>query len=292
MRSNPEECEEGNTNFPGLFRELSWLSGEMFHLVFPILTKVNGKKSWSRYFCRMSALTGTDPTRKVRKILGWSILIMFVLGIYAEATRTAFIDWSDPQVTWINIAKSRLGYSFMIIAFIVIIFLDTVIAIGVLTIFRTRNGFLVTLTAALRLVYVAIKGVALNGLFMAGGLYFGEEYTQESGSQALTNLKSHQYGFSVGLILFGLHLILLARVARLTQCPKWIPWILWSAGLGYVINSLASLLIDDAVTQSVIIGVFIVPMTFSEIVFFLWLWRKGFSGDQTIALSQPSPDPA
>jgi hypothetical protein len=240
----------------------------------------------------MSTLTKIDSTAAARRTLGWSILIMFVMGIYAEATRSTLIDWNDPQVTWNNIEQSRIGFSLVTISFIIIIILDTVIAVGIYVLFRAQGFFLVALTAALRITYVAIKGAALTGLVLAGNIYLGEEHTNGAALRAMELLRSHQHGFGIGLIIFGLHLILLSYVARQTQFPKWMCWMLWLAGLGYIVNSVSSLFFDNQTVQMVVIGIFILPMIFSEVVFFLRLWLRGFSHQELRSSGQPLSDAA
>lgn len=200
---------------------------------------------------------------------------MFVLGIFAETSRTSLIDWSSSQTTWDNIVQARMIYTLTIIAFIVIILLDSAIAIGLFTILKFRNTILAPLMAVLRLVYVAIKAVSLAGMLLAADVYFSGRYGEESASLALTFLKFHDLGFGVGLVVFGIHLLLLAYLARETQFPKWIWLMLGIAGIGYVVNSLSSSLVQDDLIQTIVITIFIVPMTFSEVAFFMWLWFKG-----------------
>ena len=215
-----------------------------------------------------------ESHKKIRRLLGWSIIVMFVLGIFAETTRTSLIDWNDSHTTWNSIVQSRLAYSLMVVAFVAIILLDSVLAGGIFTIFKFRESVVVYLMVTLRFIYVAIKGVSIIGLLLAAGIYFNGHYGEDSASQALAYLRFHDSGFGIGLIVFGFHLLFLAYIARQTQFPKWIWWLLGLAGLGYIANSFSSLLIQKELFQTVIVIIFILPMTFSELAFFLWLWLK------------------
>jgi hypothetical protein len=224
--------------------------------------------------------------------MGWSILLMFVLGVIAETTRTTLINWTDSQATWNSIIHARFAYALAIVAFIVIIILDTFLAIGLFAILRFRQFVVVSLMAALRLIYVAIKGVSLIGLLLAADVYFRNHYGKDLASQALAYLKFHETGFGIGLIIFGAHLLLLAYIARREQFPKLIWWMLILAGLGYAVNSLSSLFIHKDHIQIAIISIFIVPMTFSEVAFFLWLWLKGVPVQPSDTSGQSSPNAA
>ena len=199
---------------------------------------------------------------------------MFVLGIFAETTRTGLINWSDSHTTWNSIIRSGLAYSLMVVAFVAIIILDSVLTAGLFTLFKSRKVIIVYLMVTLRLIYVVIKGASIIGLLLAAGIYFNGSYEENSALQALAWLRFHDSGFGIGLIVFGVHLLFLAYIARQTKFPKWIWWLLGLAGLGYIANSLSSLLIQQEHIQTVIIITFILPMTFSELAFFLWLWLK------------------
>src|SRR5690606_20212609 len=94
--------------------------------------------------------------------------------------------------------------------------------------------------------------------------------------QIMIYLKMHDFGFAIGLIFFGIHLICLGvLLQKIKRYPRLIVWILGTAGVGYVFNSFASLFTsENEFLQTSIIIIFILPMTIAELLTGLWLWIK------------------
>lgn len=215
-------------------------------------------------------------------ISGWSFAIMFALGIFAEFfVRIQLINWSDAALTMSTIKASQRLFEAGIFAFVLIIFLDVVIAITFYVLFHTINKPIALLMASLRIVYVAIKGAAIVGLILANDIYttvgnVAAEQTKTYATQAMQFLKLHHFGFGVALIFFGIHLIFVAiLLLKFSGIPKVITWLVLVAGIGYAVNSLVSFFAADyELLRNIIIGIFIIPMTFAELTLGLWLWIK------------------
>lgn len=205
---------------------------------------------------------------------------MFFLGIFAElVVRGQLIKWDDPILTLRNVQGSLVLFESGIFAFIVIIILDVILALSFYALFNSLDKIIGLLMASLRLLYVATKGFALVGLFLARDIYLVKVNIggiDAYAIQAMQFLKMHQYGFGVGLLFFGLHLIFLAiLLLKVKAIPKIITWTLFVAGIGYILNSLASLFATNSDFLKIgIIILFIIPMTFSELLFGIWLWVK------------------
>ena len=159
-------------------------------------------------------------------------------------------------------------------AFTVIIILDILIAFALLQIFYRVNVTYAILSATLRLVYVFIKGFAIVGLVLAAEVYtnLSDPVTEQVANNAMDYLKMHHYGFAFGLIFFGLHLISIAWILKMiTESPTLIYWVLLLGGGAYVVNSLATVLIVRESINVWIVGICVIPMTLSEVVFGIWL---------------------
>ena len=207
---------------------------------------------------------------------------MFLLGIFAEfVVRTQLISWHDPVLTYTTIQQSLPLFSAGIFAFLLIIVLDAVLSIAFYVLLHAPNKPIALLMVSLRLVYVAIKGFALVGLLLARDIYSSSLHTNreqiyQAANQAMQYLKLHQYGFGVGLIFFGLHLMFLARLLlHIQSFPKLLGWLLLLAGIGYSLNSLVSLFAGEyELIKNSIIAIFILPMTLAELLVGLYLWLK------------------
>ena len=89
-------------------------------------------------------------------------------------------------------------------------------------------------------------------------------------ADTLRRIEAFQDTWNTGLFLFGLHLVLIARLAWKTiQVPNWVAIFVAVTGAGYVIDSLGTLTSD---TYSADITTF----TFiGEVVLIFWLLIKG-----------------
>ncbi|RAJ93214.1 uncharacterized protein DUF4386 [Larkinella arboricola] len=220
--------------------------------------------------------------KQVIQIIAICLGLMFFLGIVAEFfVRSRLITWHDPYQTYRAINESMGLFSTGILSFIVIIILDIILSACFYLLFNSVNYSLSLLMAGLRLLYVAVKGGAIVGLVIAKDIYtstdeLNKEQLDVAVNQAFIFLKIHHTGFAIGLIFFGMHLLLLALlVQKLTTAPYWISWFLFIASFGYVLNSVATLFFSDhAQLFNLIIGVFIVPMSFSEVFLAGWLFVK------------------
>lgn len=215
------------------------------------------------------------------KTIGRSFITMFFLGIFAEfVVRTQLIDWEDPRLTFTNLQESSVLFDLGIFSFLVIIALDVVLSIAFYLLFNALHKPVALLMASSRLVYVAIKAFAIVGLLLARDIFsstgINSDQIDEYAKQTMLFLKMHHYGFGVGLIFFGVHLVLLGLLLfKVNAIPKVIVWLLLIAGIGYSMNSFVGFFFDGSnVLQNVTIALFIIPMTFSELSLGIWLWVK------------------
>lgn len=216
------------------------------------------------------------------QIIGWSFIAMFIFGIIAEFfVRNQLINWDDSIITFNKIQKSIGLFETGIFLFILIIILDVVLSILFYSLLSTVDKLLALLMVSLRLIYVAVKAIAIVGLILARDLYSSFElHSQDietAAIQGMQYLKLHHYGFSVGLIFFGLHLITLSILFfKIKGIPKILTGLLLIAGIGYILNSLTGFFANEnEMLKMVVIILFIIPMSFSELFIAIWLWIKG-----------------
>jgi len=89
----------------------------------------------------------------------------------------------------------------------------------------------------------------------------------------MMQLSAFQSGWNSGLILFGLHLMILGYlVFKSVYFPKFLGVLVAIAGLGYLIDSLGKILIPDyklTIAMTTFIG---------EVLLIFWLLWKGIKG--------------
>lgn len=134
-----------------------------------------------------------------------------------------------------------------IIGIAIIIILDVVVAITLYQILKPSNNNLSFLMAIFRIVYAVIFTIALI---------------------KMPDLNAFNYIWIRGLLVFGLHLLLLGvLIYHSTYIPKWIGALVVIASFGYIIDSIGAYF-----GYSLQIGMF---TFFGELILMAWLLIKG-----------------
>jgi len=153
---------------------------------------------------------------------------------------------------------------------------DVVLAWSLYVLLAPVNKAISLLAAWFQLVYAGIAIVAVVNLVAVYHLLDTPDYLAAFGStqlhaQVLLLLHSFRYGWQIGLVLFGIHLVLLGC---LIIRSSYIPWILGILlvinGLGWMLDSLGPYVLPNANLG------FTFVTFFGEIFFMLWLLIRGW----------------
>jgi Domain of unknown function (DUF4386) len=181
-----------------------------------------------------------------------------------DATRTAADISASP-------ALFRSGIASMVAAAA----LDVVVAWALYRVFARVNGSMSLLAAWLRLAYAAVFLVAIAQLLdvprlLAGDTYLGVFSPEQRQAYALARVDTFGDVWNAGLVLFGLHLLLLGYLAyRSRFVPRALGVLLAVAGAGYAFDSGVAVLAPDAVPA-------VSSVTFlGEFLLALWLVTRG-----------------
>jgi hypothetical protein len=141
--------------------------------------------------------------------------------------------------------------------------LDVIVALALLKIFSPVSRRLSRLAAGLRIVYAGVFAVAIYQLV-------GVLHVLGSANQALQGVSAFNNIWNGGLMLFGLHLLILGYMAyKSGYVPKWLGILIALAGFGYLFDSVASVLSLGLTTK-------IASLTFiGEVALILWLLING-----------------
>jgi hypothetical protein len=213
--------------------------------------------------------------RQAALIAGFAYLLNPVS--YAEFTiYPKLVIPGNISQTVANISTHHGLYLGAIFCFLINFVEDIVIAWALFILLAPVNRALSLLAALFQLVYAAIALVGLFNLATVFRMVSTPEYLLLFGSgpfHAQINLLLHsfRYDYSLALVLFGIHLVLVGYlIFRSRYIPWWLGVILIINGLGWVINSVQPYLYPDAHLD------FIFFTFFGEIVFMLWLLIKGW----------------
>jgi hypothetical protein len=222
---------------------------------------------------------GHRPVGSVRHAgtaAGAGLLLMAVLAVIGNFLAVqGLVAEGDPARTATAIDASGGLFRLGIASLVLVVALDVVVAWGLYLVFRPVDAGLSMLAAAFRLVYAAVFLVAIGSLVGAADLLDpGERLpglrTEQVQALALRDIGSFQDAWSIGLGLFGLHLLLLGFLAyRSGFAPRVIGLLLVLAGAGYLFDSFAAILVGDG-APTVSMFTFL-----GEVLLAVWLLVRG-----------------
>ena len=214
--------------------------------------------------------------RKAAIVAGSGLLIMTIFAVFANFfVLESFIVQGDAAETVNNIIVNEGLFRTGICSLIIVAILDVVVAWALYVLLKPVNKSLSLLTAWFRLVYAAILGISLHNLLSVLLLLGDADYlkvfeTDQLHTQAMLSLGAFSDGWDIGIVFFGLHLVLLGYLIFKSGCiPRILGVLLVVAGLGYLIDSFVVFLLPN---QEVTIAMF----TFiGELLFMFWLLLQG-----------------
>jgi len=210
----------------------------------------------------------TRSLRTASLIAGLALALMAVLAIFGNFVAIqSLVTPGDAAQTAIDIANSEGLFRWGIASLIVIAVLDIIVAAALLRLFEPVNRGVSMTAAWFRVAYVAVYLIAVIQLVLALGL-LGDP------NQALRAIDAYGTIWLVGLILFGVHLLLIGYLAyRSGFMAKVFGILLVVAGLGYIADGFIAVLVPG---PSISIGQF----TFvGEAALIFWLLIKGTRKD-------------
>jgi len=213
----------------------------------------------------------TRQRRTASLTAGLALALMTVIAAISVfgAIGTLIIP-GDAAQTVQNITESQSLFRWGIAGLILVVILDIVVAVALLTLFRPVNRSISTMAAAFRLTYAAVYLVAIIQLVVALGL-LGDP------NEAMRAIDAYDTIWHIGLILFGIHLLLIGFLAyRSGFMAKVFGILLVVAGLGYIADGFVLVLVPG---PSISIGQF----TFiGEVALIFWLLIKGSRKDFSV----------
>ena len=197
--------------------------------------------------------------RTLSIIGGTSYLIIFFAAIFANFFALESIIKAPIETVENNGLIVRIG----IIAFLITVVFDVVVAWALRELYR--NHSLTVLSTYFRMMHAAIMRVAIFALPLAL-----KETTQDD---ILLQVEKFNYIWLIGLFFFGIHILLLSKIAIV---PRVIKVFLAIAGIMYIIDTVAHFLLSNySDFASVFLILVAIPSILGEMSFALWLLIKG-----------------
>ncbi len=217
--------------------------------------------------------------RKQALVAGISIIIMAIAAIFAYGYVFPLVEVEgDPPATRAQMVSNQNLFLAGLGAWMIIFITDLLVTVALFFFFRKTRKNLSLATAAARLVYTIILGIALSGLFgLVPHLNEPGVDAAQAGTRILEAFESFRKYYTFGLIIFGLHLLGLGYLSILNaRVPNLFAYLLLVAGLGYLVVDISRMLpVIPVATVDTMESILIVPMALGEILLAIWLIVKG-----------------
>lgn len=208
-------------------------------------------------------------TLNFARLTGIALLAMAILAGFAFvfAMNEVFVP-ADMNATYLNVLANTGLYQAMTWAFTVIFLLDILVSFSLCYWLSDHNPKMVKSMAVLRLLYSLILAVGIFHLFQS---YYPEA------ADPYDSILRFQHYFSLGLIVFGVHLSLLGWILwKRMDIPKLFGALALFAGLCYtLIHFLIMSWPEFASYRQTIENGLALPMAAGELALALWLSIKG-----------------
>ena len=193
--------------------------------------------------------------RKAAIVVGIALITLFLLCIVIDDfVLSNFIVPGDLAKLASDIIANEMQFGIAVAGYLIILTLDAVIAIGLYIILKPANKNLASLTAVLRLLYVATLVIGIVAL-------------------VFQVIDVYSYGTIklIGYIFFTAHLFVLGySVFKSGYIPKILGVLLIIASFIYIIVFYANFLVPEA-----LLLILMVPAVIAELSLGVWLLLKG-----------------
>jgi hypothetical protein len=232
----------------------------------------------------MANRTGETSPLVYARVAGVLYLIIIVFGIFSEVfVRSGLIVKGDAAATAGNILASEGLFRVGFLADSIMFLSDVALAVLLFVLLKPVSKTLALIALFFRLTQTAV--LALNllnyhaALLLLKGTGFASAFEPgQVRSLSYLFLDLHGHGYDLGLLLFGLHCLLLGYlVVRSHYIPKALGILMIAAAFTYLIGSYTRFLFPDYVKT--ITPIYVVAFV-SEVSLCLWLLIKGVNMEQ------------
>lgn len=208
-------------------------------------------------------------------VAGIGLLLMSALAAFANfVVVEGLVTQGDAAQTARDIMGSEGLFRLGIVSLYVVVVLDVVVAWALWRLFIPVSQAVSTLAAWFRVVYAGVFLVAVSHL--AGALDLlddgsGTAFTDDQRhALALSSIEDFTHVWDAGLVLFGMHLLLIGYLAlRSGFVPRVLGLLLVIAGLGYAFDSIVAVLFPGSLIE-------VTMFTFvGEFLMIFWLLFRG-----------------
>lgn len=227
----------------------------------------------------MATQSEKNPPLVYARVAGALYLIIIVCGLFAEGiVRTRLVVPEDAAATAANIVASAGLFRIGFLADSLMILSDVALAGLLYLLFIPVSRVLSLIALCFRLAQSAVLALNLLNSYAAilvlnNGAYASEFDPGQLASLSYLFLQLHSHGYDLGLLLFGIHCLLLGiLILKSSFLPRILGVLTIGASGAYLIGSLTRFLFPGFVPT--VAPVYIVALV-AELSLCLWLLVKG-----------------
>jgi hypothetical protein len=221
-----------------------------------------------------------NKQKKQGIIAGFSLLIMAIVAgfTFGYAHTNLFVD--SPEITLQNLVANKSLFVAELCGWSIIFITDIIVAIALYFFFRSMSKDISMITASIRIVYTLILGIAIMQLFKIIPLLSLADPLSDQliASETTSHFQQFEKLWSIGLIIFGLHLVGLGYLSlKSKSVPRLLGYLLYFGGISYTFMNLnRQLSLFDSGVISSVENILALPMALAEILLAFWLIYSGF----------------
>lgn len=215
--------------------------------------------------------------RKYALTAGISLLVMSIVAAFSFGYAHGSLFHGDPNEIVTNLNTSQNLFLAEITGWVIVLLCDVLVAWALYHYLKEVQNNISLGTAILRLFYAAVLGSAIFQLFEILNVIQMKENVPSSIPIIVSHLESFEKIWSLGLIIFGIHLLGLGYLTILSSSvPRIWGWLLLFAGVCYFVIHLAKNSLPEYETQIKAAEMILaLPMAIAEIGFAIWLLFRG-----------------
>ncbi len=216
--------------------------------------------------------------RKYALTAGISLLVMSAMAAFSFGyAHNSLFQSGNPNEIFANLNTSQNLLLAEITGWVFILICDVLVASALYHYLKEVQNNISLGTALLRLFYAAVLGFAIFQLFEIQNVIQMEENNPSSVSTIFSHLELFEKIWSLGLIIFGIHLLGIGYLAiHSTSIPRIWGWLLLFAGVCYFVIHLAKNSLPAFNSQIATVEMILsLPMAIAEIGFAFWLLIRG-----------------
>ncbi|GAA4806681.1 DUF4386 domain-containing protein [Litoribaculum gwangyangense] len=218
--------------------------------------------------------------RTYARISGIAYLLIFIFGFYANfAILETLVDINNSAETTLNIFDNSIQFRNGLFGFCVMLISDIFLIWSLFKFTKSTHKTISYLASLFRGFHAVFFAIAMVKLIQVYQVTMATTYALELQSTVINLLVEFNKQWTIGLLFFGVHLLLLGFLAFKSHViPTWMSFLLILAAVGYFVDGFAKLYVANySDFQSYYEAIVILTGVAGELSFTIWLLIKGFS---------------